>query len=92
MTGVPRRNERRFYRYPMGRMVAIIADEPHLDAALSDLRRAGVDPAGVIVLSGPGVPACSTAPAPDMGRSHECCDGSSAVRTKPTRCEFMNRH
>ena len=53
MTGVPRRNERRFYRYPMGRMVAIISDEPHLNAVLTELRQAGVDPAGINVLSGP---------------------------------------
>jgi hypothetical protein len=53
MTGQPRRNEKRFYRYPKHRVVAIIDDGAQLDAAVHDLDRAGIDVAGVNVLSGP---------------------------------------
>ena len=50
--GQPRRNEKRFYRYPMHRVAAIIADESRLDVALSSLKRVGVDLKNVNVLSG----------------------------------------
>jgi hypothetical protein len=53
MSGQPRRNEDRFYRYPMHRVVAIIDDESQVDAALDHLGRAGVEVTGVNVLSGP---------------------------------------
>jgi hypothetical protein len=53
MDQLPRRNEDRFYRYPMRRVVAVIDDDPSLTAALRDLENAGVDITGVNVLSGP---------------------------------------
>jgi hypothetical protein len=49
----PRRNEQRFYRYPMNRVVAIVDDAPSLDLALADLGSAGMDVSEVNVLSGP---------------------------------------
>jgi hypothetical protein len=49
----PHRNERRFYRYPMQRLVAILDDEAALDVALDTLRGIGVDLSGVHILSGP---------------------------------------
>jgi hypothetical protein len=49
----PRRNEKRFYRYPMRRVVAIIDDDAGVKAALDALPGAGVDVAKVNVLSGP---------------------------------------
>jgi hypothetical protein len=54
MIAQPRRNEDRFYRYPKRRIVAVIDDDAQLDAAIRELGRAGVDRAGVNVLSGPG--------------------------------------
>ena len=48
----PRRNEPRFYRYPMRRVAAIIDDPASLDAILKDLETAGVDVSAVHVLSG----------------------------------------
>jgi hypothetical protein len=53
MTGQPRRNEDRFYRYPKRRVVAVIDDGARLDAAVRDLAGAGVDSDGINVLSGP---------------------------------------
>jgi len=50
--GPPRRNEDRFYRYPKNRVVAIIADDAQLSAALRELERAGVSMPDVNVLSG----------------------------------------
>jgi hypothetical protein len=52
MTAPPRRNEDRFYRYPKNRVVAVIADDAHLSAALRDLERVGVNMPDVNVLSG----------------------------------------
>jgi hypothetical protein len=51
--GQPRRNERRFYRYPLHRIVAVIDDAPSLGLALADLGAAGYDLSKVNVLSGP---------------------------------------
>jgi hypothetical protein len=48
----PRRNEPRFYRYPMRRVVAIIDDSGSLEAILEDLETAGIDVSAVNVLSG----------------------------------------
>jgi hypothetical protein len=48
----PRRNEPRFYRYPIGRVVAVIDDSEELEAVLGDLEEAGVDVTSVNVLSG----------------------------------------
>jgi hypothetical protein len=42
MSGKPRRNEDRFYRYPMHRVVAIIDEDSQLDAALHELVRTGL--------------------------------------------------
>jgi hypothetical protein len=53
MIGQPRRNEDRFYRYPKRRVVAVIDDDAQLDAPVRELDRAGIDRAGVNVLSGP---------------------------------------
>src|SRR5215211_167106 len=53
MSGQPRRNEDRFYRYPMHRVVAIVDDNSQVDAALHELERAGMDVSSVHVLSGP---------------------------------------
>jgi hypothetical protein len=53
MPGLPRRNEDRFYRYPWKRIVAILQDEQHLNGALRELERVGVDIPHVNVLSGP---------------------------------------
>ena len=49
----PRRNENRFYRYPMRRVSAIIDDTADLRTALDALPRAGVDVSKVHVLTGP---------------------------------------
>jgi hypothetical protein len=48
----PRRNEDRFYRYPMNRVVAILDYEAHVDAALEALAAAGINTTRVNVLSG----------------------------------------
>jgi hypothetical protein len=53
MSGQPRRNEDRSYRYPKHRVVAIVGDEQQVDAAIKNLDRAGVDVSNVHVLSGP---------------------------------------
>lgn len=52
MSQQPRRNQQRFYRYPMHRVVAIIDDDTGIDAAVDALSKAGVDVAAVDVLSG----------------------------------------
>jgi membrane protease YdiL (CAAX protease family) len=49
----PRRNEPRFYHYPMGRVAAIIDDDRSLDQALKSLPQAHVKLADVNVLTGP---------------------------------------
>jgi hypothetical protein len=51
--GQPRRNEKRFYRYPLHRIVAVVDDAPNLGLALADLGSAGYDVSRVNVLSGP---------------------------------------
>ena len=51
--GEPRRNQRRFYRYPTRQMVAVLDDESGVQAAVRRLREFGVDPSTVTVLSGP---------------------------------------
>jgi hypothetical protein len=51
--GRPRRNEKRFYRYPLHRIVAVVDDAPSLGLALADLGSAGYDVSRVNVLSGP---------------------------------------
>jgi hypothetical protein len=53
MTGQPRHNEDRFYRYPKRRIVAVIDDDAQLEAAVRDLSGAAVDTSGINVLSGP---------------------------------------
>ncbi len=53
MSQQPRRNEARFYRYPMRRIVAIIDGDANLKTALDALQQAGVDVTKVNVLSGP---------------------------------------
>jgi hypothetical protein len=35
--GQPRRNEKRFYRYPLPRIVAVVDHAPNLGHALADL-------------------------------------------------------
>jgi hypothetical protein len=40
--GQPRRNEKRFYRYPLHRIVAVIDDAPNLGLTLADLGSAGL--------------------------------------------------
>jgi hypothetical protein len=57
--GQPRRNEKRFYRYPLHRIVAVVDDAPNLGLALADLGTAGYDVSKVNVLSGPQGPGCS---------------------------------
>jgi hypothetical protein len=52
VTGPPRRNENRFYRYPKNRIVAIVSDDAHLESALGKLETLGVNVADVYVLSG----------------------------------------
>jgi hypothetical protein len=52
MSSEPRRNEDRFYRYPMHRVVAVVDDDAQLDAALRALEAAGMDVTAVNVLSG----------------------------------------
>lgn len=47
-----RRNEDRFYRYPKGRVVAVIDADLDLDTALHNLEQAGVDLTKVNVLTG----------------------------------------
>jgi hypothetical protein len=51
--GQPGRNEKRFYRYPLHRIVAVVDDAPNLGLALADLGAAGRDVSKVNVLSGP---------------------------------------
>ena len=46
-----RRNEKRFYRYPINRMVAVV-DASSLDAIIAELGRAGIAVSEVNVLSG----------------------------------------
>jgi hypothetical protein len=46
-------NERRFYRYPLHRIVAVVDDAANLGLALADLGAAGYDVSKVNVLSGP---------------------------------------
>jgi hypothetical protein len=53
MTGQPRQNENRFYRYPKRRIVAVIDDDAPLDATVRSLSGVGVDAGEVNVLSGP---------------------------------------
>jgi hypothetical protein len=53
VSGQPRRNEDRFYEYPMNRVVAIIHDDAQLDATLAEVERVGVTMSAVNVLSGP---------------------------------------
>jgi len=53
MSGQPRRNEDRFYRYPMHRVVAIMDDDSQVEAVLRELQRVGVEVSAVNVLSGP---------------------------------------
>jgi hypothetical protein len=48
-----RRNENRFYRYPMRRVSAIIDDVAGLEVALDALSQTGVDLSKVHVLTGP---------------------------------------
>ncbi len=52
MNEQPRRNEDRFYRYPMNRVVASIDDDAGLDASLRALQASGIDVTQVHVLSG----------------------------------------
>ena len=53
MSQQPRRNENRFYRYPMHRVVAIIDDNASVQVALHGLQQAGMDMTKVNVLTGP---------------------------------------
>jgi hypothetical protein len=53
MSQQPRRNENRFYRYPMRRVVAVVDDDAGLQASLDGLEQAGVDLTTVNVLTGP---------------------------------------
>ena len=53
MTDTPRRNQNRFYRYPLRRMVAVIEDEAAIELALRRLDEIGIDRGRVVVLSGP---------------------------------------
>jgi hypothetical protein len=53
MSQQPRRNENRFYRYPMRRVVAVVDDDAGLQVSLDALEQAGVDLTTVNVLSGP---------------------------------------
>jgi hypothetical protein len=48
----PLRNERRFYRYPMFRVAAILDDADDTRTALDALERAGVDVSKVALLTG----------------------------------------
>jgi hypothetical protein len=52
MSQEPRFNEERFYRYPMGRIAAIIDNERGLNEALQHLPSANVNLSDVNVLSG----------------------------------------
>lgn len=52
MTGPPRRNENRFYRYPKNRIVVVLPDDAHVNAVLGRLEPLGVNVADVNVLSG----------------------------------------
>jgi hypothetical protein len=83
--GQPRRNENRFYRYPMRRVSAIIDDDAGLQAALDALPQTGVDVSKVHVLTGRWEPAYWTAAAPVTGYRHGCCGWLSGVRTRETR-------
>jgi hypothetical protein len=51
--GPARRNEKRFYRHPLHRMVAVIDEASSLGLALADLGSAEMDVSKVNVLSGP---------------------------------------
>jgi hypothetical protein len=51
--GQPHRSEKRFYRYPLHRIVAVVDDAPNLGLALADLGTAGYDVSKINVLSGP---------------------------------------
>ena len=53
MDDQPHRNEPKFYRYPMQRLVTVLDDQAATDDALARLRRIGVDLSSVHVLSGP---------------------------------------
>lgn len=53
MNQQPRRNEKRFYRYPMRRVAAVIDDDAGLGCALDVLKQAGTNVSKVNVLSGP---------------------------------------
>ncbi len=53
MNQQPRRNEKRFYRYPMRRVAAVIDDDAGLGCALDVLTQAGTNVSKVNVLSGP---------------------------------------
>jgi hypothetical protein len=50
--GPARRNEKRFYRHPLNRIVAVVDDAPNLGLALADLGIAGYEVSKVNVLSG----------------------------------------
>jgi hypothetical protein len=52
MNRQPLRNERRFYRYPMFRVAAILDDADDTRTALDGLERAGVDISKVNLLTG----------------------------------------
>jgi len=52
MSEQPRRNEDRFYRYPMRRVVAILDDDASVEVALRGLHQTGVNVSSVNVLSG----------------------------------------
>lgn len=51
--GQPRKNEERFYLYPMQRVVAVFSDEEHSYAACRELETAGFNLSRVHLLSGP---------------------------------------
>jgi len=47
-----RRNESRFYTYPMRRMVAILDDDAAVDAAVSELKKVGLAADQINLLTG----------------------------------------
>jgi hypothetical protein len=51
--GQPRRNEKRFYRYPLHRIVAVVDDAPAWALPPADVGSAGYDVSKINVLSGP---------------------------------------
>jgi len=81
--GQPRRNEKRFYRYPLHRIVAILDDAPGLGYALADMGAAGIDVSKVNVLSGPRGPCCSTIPASGMDCAAGSFAGARGMATRP---------